>query len=159
MRDSGAELSPNEFRAVGHELVDRIATFLATLSERPVAPRTTPRELRARLRADEGVPREGTDPLRIAREAAELLFANSTFNGHPRFFGYITSSAAPIGALADLLAASVNPNCGAWALSPLATEIERQSIRWVAELIGYPADCGGLLVSGGNMANMVCLIT
>jgi glutamate/tyrosine decarboxylase-like PLP-dependent enzyme len=84
------------------------------------------------------------------------LFAHSLFNGHPRFFGYITSSPAPIGMLGDLLASAINPNVGAWKLSPAASEIEGQAIRWVAELIGYPTDCGGILVSGGNMANFVC---
>src|SRR6185369_6729573 len=76
-------------------------------------------------------------------------------NGHPSFWGYITSSATPIGALADLLAATVNPNVGAYILSPVATEIEKQTIQWVAEFIGYPTDCGGIFVSGGNMANFV----
>jgi glutamate/tyrosine decarboxylase-like PLP-dependent enzyme len=52
----------------------------------------------------------------------------------------------------------VNANCGAWQLSPVATEIERQTVRWVADLIGFPAESGGLLVSGGNVANMVCLM-
>ena len=65
---------------------------------------------------------------------------------------------APIGILGDLLASAVNPNVGAWMLSPAATEIERQTVRWIASLIGYPEDCGGLLVSGGNMANMVCFL-
>ena len=60
--------------------------------------------------------------------------------------------------LGDFLAAAVNPNVGAWTLSPAATEIESQTVRWIAELIGYPADCGGLLVSGGNMANIVCFL-
>ena len=60
--------------------------------------------------------------------------------------------------LGDFLAAAVNPNVGAWTLSPAATEIESQTVRWIAELIGYPADCGGLLVSGGNMANFVCFM-
>jgi glutamate/tyrosine decarboxylase-like PLP-dependent enzyme len=87
-----------------------------------------------------------------------LLFDHSLFNGHPRFWGYITSSAAPIGALADLLASAVNANVGAWVLSPMATEIETQTVKWVAELIGYPESCGGLLVSGGNLANFVCLL-
>ena len=50
------------------------------------------------------------------------------------------------------------PNVGAWTLSPVATEIEAQTVRWIAELIGYPRDCGGLLVSGGNMANIVCFL-
>jgi aromatic-L-amino-acid decarboxylase len=89
---------------------------------------------------------------------AQLLFDHSLFNGHPRFFGYVTAPPAPIGILGDFLAAAVNPNVGAWMLSPAATEIESQTVRWIAELIGYPVDCGGLLVSGGNMANFVCFL-
>ena len=58
----------------------------------------------------------------------------------------------------DFLAAAVNPNVGAWTLSPAATEIESQTVRWIASLIGYPVSCGGLLVSGGNMANLVCFL-
>jgi aromatic-L-amino-acid/L-tryptophan decarboxylase len=158
MRQSPAELSPADFRAIGHELIDRVADFLTTLPDRPVAPASTPREMHARLGTGDRVPANGEDAKTIAKHAADLVIANSTFNGHPRFFGYITSSASPIGALADMLAASVNPNCGAWALSPVATEIEKQSVKWIADLIGYPGDSGGLLVSGGNMANMVCLI-
>jgi glutamate/tyrosine decarboxylase-like PLP-dependent enzyme len=60
--------------------------------------------------------------------------------------------------LGDFLASAVNPNVGAWTLSPAATEIESQTVRWIASLIGYPLECGGLLVSGGNMANFVCLL-
>lgn len=52
----------------------------------------------------------------------------------------------------------MNPNLGAWSLAPMASEIEGQTIRWIAELLGYPTDCGGLLVSGGNMANFVCFL-
>ncbi|HEV8214647.1 MAG TPA: pyridoxal-dependent decarboxylase [Gemmatimonadaceae bacterium] len=157
MRESAAELGPEEFRALGHDLVDRIAELLTDLRQRPVAPDTSPARIRSLIGGD-GVPESGEDPKAILNGAADLLFDHSTFNGHPRFFGYITSSASPIGALSDLLAASVNANCGAWQLSPVATEIERQSVRWVAELIGFPGDSGGLLVSGGNMANMVCLM-
>jgi len=157
VRESPAELTPAQFREIGHRLVDQIAGFLATIDERPVVPPVSPRELRALLGGD-GVPQRGMNPGTIIDEAAELMFSNSTLNGHPRFFGYITSSAAPIGALADLLASAVNANCGAWALSPMATEIERQTVRWIAELIGYSPSAGGLLVSGGNVANMVCLI-
>ena len=84
-----------------------------------------------------------------------LLCDHSLHNGHPRFMGYITSSAAPLGALADLLAAAVNPNVGSWALAPVATEIEAQVVRWLAELVGFGAPCGGIMVSGGNMANFL----
>ena len=57
--------------------------------------------------------------------------------------------------LGDLLAAAVNANCGGWAIAPAATEIELQTVRWIAEFIGFPTSAGGLLVSGGNMANFV----
>jgi aromatic-L-amino-acid/L-tryptophan decarboxylase len=97
------------------------------------------------------------DPAALLERSTRLLFEHSLFNGHPRFFGYITSSPAPIGILGDLLAAALNPNVGAWALSPAATEVEAQTVRWIAEFVGFPKDAGGLLVSGGNMANIVCL--
>ena len=157
VRESPLEMSGDEFRRLGHQLVDRIAIFLDGQRERPVAPNASPAAIRALL-GDDRLPMAGSDAAALLEEAASLLFEHSTFNGHPRFFGYITSSAAPIGALGDLLAATVNPNVGAWSLSPMATEIERQAVRWVAELIGFPRTAGGLFVSGGNMANMVCFM-
>lgn len=146
------EMSQDEFRQAGHELVDRIADFLATLPERPVNPGKSPEMIRHHL-ADTPLPQRGAPACELLNETAELLFDNSTFNGHPRFLGYITASATPIGALGDLLAAAVNPNLGGWQLSPIATEIEAQTVRWIADLIGYPSGSGGLLTSGGNMAN------
>jgi aromatic-L-amino-acid/L-tryptophan decarboxylase len=153
-RHAPIELDPEAFRRLGHGLVDDIADFLRTLPERPVAPGRSADEVRDALgRGD--LPGDGTPADELLAEATRLLLEHSTFNGHPRFLAYITSSAAPIGALGDLLAAAVNPNVGGWDLSPVASEIEAQTIRWIAELIGYPADCGGLLVSGGNMANFI----
>jgi aromatic-L-amino-acid/L-tryptophan decarboxylase len=153
-RQASIELDAEEFRRLGHDVVDGIADFLRTLPERRVAPGETAADVRAALGGG-GLPDDGTPADELLADAARLLFEHSTFNGHPRFLAYITSSAAPIGALGDLLAAAVNPNVGGWDLSPLATEVEAQTIRWIAELLGYPTDCGGLLVSGGNMANFV----
>jgi aromatic-L-amino-acid decarboxylase len=150
------EMSADEFRQVGHRLIDDIAAFLESLRDRPVNQDEKPSALRSLLPAR--LPEEGTSADRLLEETVPLLVEHSLFNGHPRFFGYITSSAAPIGALADLLASAVNPNLGGWQLSPLASEIEGQCVRWIAELLGYPVDCGGLLVSGGNMANFVCFL-
>jgi aromatic-L-amino-acid decarboxylase len=144
------------FRAAGHALVDQIAGLLAAVPSGPVTRGESPSAVREALGLKGPLPEQGSAPGPLLEQTARLLFEHSLFNGHPRFMGYITSSPAPIGMLADLLAAAANPNCGAWALSPAATEIESQTVRWIAELMGYPTDCGGLLVSGGNMANMVC---
>ena len=148
------EMNPETFRALGYLMVDRIAEFLSTMSARPVTPNETPEQVWSVL-GTTTLPEQGSDPAGLLERAANLLFDHSLLNGHPRFWGYVTSSAAPIGALGDLLAAAVNPNVGGWALSPMATAIEAQTVRWIAELIGYRPDCGGLLVSGGNMANFV----
>src|SRR5690349_3579694 len=147
-------MSGEEFRELGHRLVDRIAVLLDTLPGRPVTRGTSAQKVRTLLGGD-ALPEQGTSASELLESASDVLFEHSLFNGHPRFWGYINASAAPIGALADLLAAAVNPNVGGWILAPVGSEIERQTVRWIAELIGYPADAGGLLVSGGNMANFV----
>jgi aromatic-L-amino-acid/L-tryptophan decarboxylase len=151
------EMTPSEFRKAGYQLVERIAEFLGTLPDRPVTVDESLGVIREAL-GNGSLSQKGAEAKDLLEEAADLLFAHSTFNGHPRFWGVITSSAAPIGALGDLLASSVNPNVGGWIGGPMATEIEAQTIRWIAELIGYPTDCGGLLVSGGNMGNFVGLL-
>jgi glutamate/tyrosine decarboxylase-like PLP-dependent enzyme len=148
------DMSAEEFRAAGHRLVDRIAEFLKSIPGRPLTPAEPPHAVRAAL-GEGSLPENGSSATEILDQAASLLFEHSLLSAHPRFWGYIYSSAAPIGALGDFLVAAVNPNVGAWNLSPMASEIEAQTVRWIAELIGYPTDCGGLLVSGGNMANFV----
>ena len=157
-RSAPLDMSAAAFRVSGHDLVDRIADWLDQMPAGPVVRDESPADVRRALHADRGLPAAGTDAGALIEEASQLLFAHSLFNGHPRFFGYITSSPAPIGALGDLLASAVNANVGAWRLAPMATEIEAQTIRWIAELIGFPIDTGGLLVSGGNMANFVCFL-
>ncbi len=154
-RKSPLAMSSEEFRRAGHLLVDRIAEFLDTLPGKPVTTGESPAEIRKALNAGSGLPRQGTDAGALVARAAELMFDHSLFNAHPRFWGYVTAGAAPIGVLGELLAAGANPNCGAWLLSPMASEIEGQTIRWIAEMLEYPTDCGGLFVSGGNMANIV----
>jgi glutamate/tyrosine decarboxylase-like PLP-dependent enzyme len=157
-RAAPLDLTSDQFRSLGRELVDRIAELLGSLRALPVTRAESPEEVRAALDASRTLPEEGREVQSLLRDTAALLFDHSLFNGHPRFYGYITSSAAPVGMLADLLASAVNANVGAWKLAPIATEIEAQVIRWLAKFIGYPADCGGLLSSGGNMANLTCFL-
>ena len=111
-RRAPLEITPDDFRELGHLLIDRIAEFLESLPNRPLTTGEPPSEIR-RLLGQGALPQKGTDPKTLLKETAQLLFDHSLFNGHPKFFGYITSSAAPIGALGDLLAASVNPNVAA----------------------------------------------
>ena len=156
-RNAPLEMRPEEFRALGYRLVGQVAEFLGSLPRRRVSPGESPRQIRAVL-GDSPLPERGTAPELLLEEAVGLLMEHSLFNGHPRFMGFITSPAAPLGALGELLAAVVNPNVGGWVLSPMASEIEAQTIRWIAEMIGYPREAGGVLVTGGTMANFVAFL-
>lgn len=157
-RTAPIDMAPEDFRAVGHELVDAIANWLAGMPRGLVTKGESVADIRRVLESHRPLPATGENARDAILGAANLLFEHSLFNGHPRFFGYITSSPAPIGVLADLLASAINQNMGSFTLSPLATEIEAQTVRWIAELIGYPSGGDGLLVTGGNMANFVCVL-
>ncbi len=158
LRESPLAMDASTFRALGHALVDQVAGLLEGIPHGPVTRSESPSAVRAALELAGPLPESGMDAATLLAQTTERLFSHSLFNGHPRFFGYVTAPPAPIGILGDLLAAAVNPNVGAWTLSPAASEIEAQTVRWIAELIGYPTGCGGLLVSGGNMANLACFI-
>jgi glutamate/tyrosine decarboxylase-like PLP-dependent enzyme len=151
-RSTSINMDAETFRTIGHQLINDVANFLSAIEDRPITNSPLPHELQAKLPSS--FPINGMDPSQLIKETWELMVKNSLFNGHPRFWGYITSSPAPIGMLGDLLASAINSNCGAFVLSPMATEIEKQTIQWLGQLIGYPAK-SGIMVSGGNMANFV----
>jgi len=154
-RSAPLEMDAATFRRLGHALIDQLADALAVVPDGPVTPSEAPSAVRAALGLGGGLPEHGTDAAKLLESTTRELFAHGLFNGHPRFFGYITAPPAPVGVLGDLIAAAANPNVGAWILAPLATEIEVETVRWIAELIGMPPSSGGILVSGGNMANML----
>lgn len=148
------ELDDTRFRELGHRLVDRLADFLQALDEHAVAPDTTPEQVREEL-GQGNMPDTGSDPEATLERCVDLLSRFNRLTAHPRQWGYIIGSAAPIGAFADMVAATFNPNVVSWQSASMATEIENQTVRWIAELLGYPPDGAGLMVSGGNLANFI----
>ena len=156
-RDNSIQIDKENFQKIGHQLIDDISDFIFSIDEKPVTFNESPSQLQNIL-GNTALPENGIPATELIARVTDLLLNHSLFNGHPKFLGYITSSASPIGALADLLAASVNPNVGAHILSPMATEIEKQTIKWLAEFIGVSPSYGGILVSGGNMANFTAFL-
>ena len=154
---SSINLSESDFESIGKTLVENLATFLKEMPEGGVTSGKTPNQIK-KLLGDRTFPSDSIRSEEIIARATELLSKESLFNGHPKFMGYITSSPAPLGILSDLLASAMNPNVGAQILSPVATEIEKQTIQWLCEFIGVPISFGGVLVSGGNMANFTAFL-
>ncbi|HET6556724.1 MAG TPA: pyridoxal-dependent decarboxylase [Prolixibacteraceae bacterium] len=156
-RFTSLEISKDDFKQIGYRLIDTIAEYYDSISEQAVTTGESPKQIKAIL-GNDPLSENGRPASELFARASDLLFSHSLFNGHPKFMGYITASPSPIGALADLLASGVNPNLGANILSPMATAIEKQTVRWLAELIGLSPTYGGLMVSGGNMANLTAFL-
>lgn len=81
---------------------------------------------------------------------------NAASGGH---MGYIPGGGIYPSALGDFLADVGNYYAGVMFASPGAVKIEQQLIRWMADLVGYPANAGGDLTSGGSMANLTAIVT
>ncbi|CAN5562266.1 pyridoxal-dependent decarboxylase [soil metagenome] len=156
-RQAPIAMEADAFRELGHQVIDQLSEFLVMLPDHRVAPGKTPPEIRSLL-PEGGLPEYGTDVAPLLLETLALLKDNLAFNGHPRFWGYITASPTPIGMLADLISSALNPNCALWTVSPLATEIELQTAQWLAEFVGYPLTSGGVMSSGGQWANYIGLL-
>lgn len=149
--------SPDEFRELGYRVVDMIAEYYDSIDDRPVFPARLSSEVAEQF--DERLPNEGQAPHAILDEWVNKVLPNATHVGSSRYFGFVMGSGTMMATLAEALAASVNMNAGGWIAGPAATEIERQTIGWIAELVGYPTTCGGLFTSGGTMANFTALLT
>ena len=142
-------------RAFGERIVELWGEFLTRLPDLPVAKHDDSGTVRRGIVMP--IPDEPLGEDAIVEHLRSLAFDYATYPGHPRFMAYITGSGTVPGAAADLLAAGLNMNLGAWRLSPGPTEVERALIRFFADAFGLPDGAGGVLVSGGAMANFTAL--
>jgi glutamate/tyrosine decarboxylase-like PLP-dependent enzyme len=147
---------PDRAAAFGERAVELWREFLQTLPSRPVAHRLSEQEVRNVVALD--IPDQPMDDDALLEHVRSVI-DHSMYPGHPRFMAYISGAGTVPGVAADFLAAALNQNLGGWRLSPAATEIELHLTRWFARLFGLPETGGGLLVSGGAMANFVPLKT
>ncbi len=141
-----------EMRALGHRMLDDMLDYLAGVRERPVW-QQIPDEVTARFTRP--VPSSPGGLERAYADFQQDVLPYPTGNIHPRFWGWVMGTGTPLGMLADLLASGMNPNVGG--TNHVAILVERQVVDWCKELLGYPAEASGLLVSGGSMANLTCL--
>ena len=147
-------LDPDELRRLGYRAVDLMVEHLAGLRDGPVFQPMTPDERLAML--EQPLPAGPTSPDAILAQIEGQVLAHPMGNGHPRFFGWINSPPVPFAALADMLAAALNPSCAGG--DHAAIYLERCAIRWLMELLEFPTEGSmGLLVSGGSMASLTCL--
>jgi aromatic-L-amino-acid/L-tryptophan decarboxylase len=149
------EPSADKIREWGNSVTQFMIDYLGGLCDRPVYRHTSSREIRSGL--DPKLPIEGTDFDLVLKVFADTIVPFSRQNAHPRMFGYVQSPGTPIGAFADLLASTLNANLTIWRSAPGPVELERLTMDWIRQILGFHAEAGGLFVSGGSMANLAAL--
>ena len=147
--------SPEQIRSWANAAVEVMAEYLGTIRDRRVYPSTSSRQIREQL--DSSLPEESVNFDELLHTFRNTLLELSRHNGHPRMFGYVQAPGTAIAAIADLLASTLNANLTAWRSAPAAVEIERLTIDWIKQIIGFDRNAAGLFVSGGSMANMAAL--
>ncbi len=148
-------MNADEFREVGHRVVDLLAEYLEGIEEKPVFSSLEPAAL-TQLFA-EPLPRDSSSAENVLAELEQKLLPNCTQVGHPGYMGLITPSPSPIGIIADFICSALNQNIGTYTIGPAAVAMERRTVRWLTELAGYDGSAGGNLTSGGMMANFIAL--
>ena len=147
--------SPEEMRRLGYAVVDRIVEHLAELPEQRVARRGSAGDFAALV--DEPLPQEGQGIKRSLEFFFDRVVPGMTRVNHPRFFAFIPAPSSFAGAVGAMLAAGTNPFVGSWLGGATLSALELTVLRWIARLVGYPEEAGGLLTSGGSMANLGAL--
>jgi glutamate/tyrosine decarboxylase-like PLP-dependent enzyme len=149
---------PGERRAELEEALELAASeargFLAELDRDPVQPAGS---AEAVMELGGSLPEEGAGAPTAIRELAGLGREYATRSAGPRFFHFVIGGATPGALAADWLTSAFDQNAGAWAASPLAGRLEVVCLDWLRDLFGLPPEFGGILVTGGTMANFVCL--
>lgn len=141
-----------QVRALGHRMVDDMLDYLRQVRERP-AWQPIPQEVKERLQRPLPLHAEGAET--AYEEFQRYVLPHPMGNIHPRFWGWVIGTGTFTGALAEMLAATMNPNVGG--CDQGAVYVEQQVLDWCKEMLGYPMNASGLLVSGGSMANLVGL--
>ncbi|MHB9119070.1 MAG: pyridoxal phosphate-dependent decarboxylase family protein [Burkholderiales bacterium] len=146
-------LDPSDWtalRAQGHRMLDDILDYLEHIRERPVW-QPIPPEVRASI--EQPLPQEPTGLAAVHEIFMRDILPFSVGNAHPGFMGWVHGGGTPVGLLAEMLAAGLNANLGGRDHMPI--EVEKQVLRWVRDLFGFPDTSSGLFVTGTSMANLI----
>lgn len=106
---------------------------------------------------NEELPEGGMSPALLLQEVEQKVLKTATGNLGPHMYAYVMSGGNQMAIIAEKLATTINQNQTKWHLAPALNEIEKRVIKWTAELMNFPEDAGGVLVSGGSAANLTGL--
>lgn len=150
-------MTPDEFRQVGHELIELIARYRESLEARPVMAQVKPGELRELLPA--APPETGTPPEQLLASLEPILERGLTHFQHPMFYGYFPANSELSSVLGDLLSSGLGQLGLNWQASPALTELEEHMADWFRQLLGLPESFQGVIQDTASTSSLVALIS
>jgi aromatic-L-amino-acid decarboxylase len=149
-------MTPDEFRALGHQLIEWVAAYRERLRDLPVMSPVQPGEIRRQFAPappEHGLPLEGLLP-----QLDAAILPGVTHWNHPGFFAYFPSNSTLPSVLADLVAAGLGVQGMSWQTSPAATELEEVTMEWLRQLVGLPPTFSGVIQDTASTATLIALL-
>ena len=137
-------------RRLGYKLIDRIDEYFSGLAQRPVQ---LPEELRTFTDLGDPLPEFGEDAATVLDNLCSEMMAQGFHVPSANYFGLMNPTPTYMAVLAETLVAALNPQLASLARSQLAARIERETVRWIGERVGWDRPFDGTFTSGGNEAN------
>jgi aromatic-L-amino-acid/L-tryptophan decarboxylase len=142
-------MTPDEFRAAGHELIEWIADYIETIEQRRVAPDVEPGDVRASL--PQRAPRAPEPWSAVLADVEQQILPGLVSWQHPNFYAYFPANSSYPSILADLLSAGLGQQGMSWVTSPACTEVETLMLDWMQELLGLPERFRSTTTTGGGV--------
>jgi aromatic-L-amino-acid/L-tryptophan decarboxylase len=146
------DMSREDFRRFGHELIDWISDYFEHIEELPVLSQIEPGELKAQLPT--APPVRGEAMQQIMADVDRLIVPALTHWNHPSFFAYFATSTSAPGIFGELLAAAFDNKAMLWRTSPASTELEEVALDWLRQMMGLDAGLVGIIYDTASVSSM-----
>ena len=146
------DMSAEEFRRFGHEIVDWIANYFEHIEELPVLAQIEPGNLKAQLPSSP--PQTGESMAAILADVDRLIVPALTHWSHPSFFAYFATSTSAPGIFGELLSAAFDVKSMLWRTSPASTELEEVTLDWLRQMIGLDAGMSGFIYDTASVSSL-----
>jgi aromatic-L-amino-acid decarboxylase len=148
-------MNPEEFRRIGHQLIDWIADYRASIDKLPVRSSVEPGAVRAQLPASPPIQPETFDG--IFSDLEQIILPGLSHWQHPSFFGYFPANGELASVLGDYLSTGLGVLGLSWQSSPALTELEEVVTDWMRQMIGLSDSWSGVIQDTASTSTLVAL--
>ena len=146
------DMSAEDFRKIGYELVDWIAGYFENLEQMPVLSQIEPNWLKESLPVS--APEKGEDFADVLRDVDQLILPAVTHWNHPNFHGLFSTSTSSVGVFGEMLSAAFDMKAMLWRTSPASTELEPVVLDWLRKMMNLPEDFKGIIYDTASISTL-----